>query len=115
MQQGVAAPGSPMRQALGPILEHAGPARKLRKNAVVARFDAQSPSRIKRQRSSFPLSSSHDDRDNRTRAEGTKAKPVVRLIVAAVVAVIFLILLRLATGFLVDWLWFSSIGYLPVF
>jgi uncharacterized membrane protein (UPF0182 family) len=40
---------------------------------------------------------------------------VVRLIVAAVVAAIFLILLRLATGFLVDWLWFSSIGYLPVF
>src|SRR6476661_7674627 len=40
---------------------------------------------------------------------------VVRLIVAAFVAAIFLILLRLATGFLVDWLWFSSIGYLPVF
>jgi uncharacterized membrane protein (UPF0182 family) len=40
---------------------------------------------------------------------------VVRLIVAAFAAAIFLILLRLATGFLVDWLWFSSIGYLPVF
>src|SRR6478736_4482345 len=40
---------------------------------------------------------------------------VVRLIVAAFVAAIFLILLRLATDFLVDWLWFSSIGYLPVF
>jgi uncharacterized membrane protein (UPF0182 family) len=40
---------------------------------------------------------------------------VVKLIVAAFVAAIFLVLLRLATGFLVDWLWFSSIGYLPVF
>src|SRR6202045_896901 len=40
---------------------------------------------------------------------------VVRLIVAAFVGGIFLILLGLASDFLVDWLWFSSIGYLPVF
>jgi uncharacterized membrane protein (UPF0182 family) len=40
---------------------------------------------------------------------------VVGLTVAAFVVVIFLILLRLATDLLVDWLWFSSIGYLPVF
>src|SRR5450759_5167650 len=40
---------------------------------------------------------------------------VVGLIIAAFVAGIGLILLRLASDFLVDWLWFSSIGYLPVF
>src|SRR6478752_4010406 len=40
---------------------------------------------------------------------------VVRLIIAAVVVGIFLILLGLASDFLVDWLWFSSIGYLQVF
>src|SRR5712672_326019 len=40
---------------------------------------------------------------------------VVGFIVAAVVVVICLILLRLAGDFLVDWLWFSSIGYLQVF
>src|SRR3982075_2408783 len=40
---------------------------------------------------------------------------VVRLIIAAFAGGIFLILLGLATDFLVDWLWFSSIGYLPVF
>src|SRR5712672_2377898 len=40
---------------------------------------------------------------------------VVKLIIAAVVVGIFLILLGLASDFLVDWLWFSSIGYLQVF
>src|SRR6266404_8144451 len=40
---------------------------------------------------------------------------VVGFIIAAVVLVIFLILLGLASDFLVDWLWFSSIGYLQVF
>ncbi|WP_461316163.1 UPF0182 family membrane protein [Bradyrhizobium embrapense] len=40
---------------------------------------------------------------------------VVRLIVAAVVIAIGLVLLSLASDFLVDWLWFSSIGYLKVF
>jgi len=40
---------------------------------------------------------------------------LVRLIVAAFVGGICLILLGLTSDFLVDWLWFSSIGYLPVF
>src|SRR5712671_1303790 len=40
---------------------------------------------------------------------------VVKLIIAAVVVGILLILLWLASDFLVDWLWFSSIGYLQVF
>jgi len=40
---------------------------------------------------------------------------VVKLIVAAVVIGICLILLDLAGDLLVDWLWFSSIGYLQVF
>ena len=40
---------------------------------------------------------------------------VVGFIIAAVFAVICLILLSLASDFLVDWLWFSSIGYLQVF
>jgi hypothetical protein len=40
---------------------------------------------------------------------------VVRLIIAAVFVGICLILLGLASDFLVDWLWFSSIGYLQVF
>ena len=40
---------------------------------------------------------------------------VVRLIAVALVGGICLILLGLASDFLVDWLWFSSIGYLPVF
>src|SRR5947209_695082 len=40
---------------------------------------------------------------------------VVRLIVAALVIGICLILLDLASDFLVDWLWFSSVGYLQVF
>ena len=40
---------------------------------------------------------------------------VVGFIIAAVVVGICLILLRLASDFLVDWLWFSSIGYLQVF
>jgi uncharacterized protein len=40
---------------------------------------------------------------------------VVGFIIAAVVIGIFLILLGLASDFLVDWLWFSSIGYLQVF
>ncbi|VIO71270.1 UPF0182 family membrane protein [Bradyrhizobium ivorense] len=40
---------------------------------------------------------------------------VVGLTVAAVVITICLILLGLASDFLVDWLWFSSVGYLQVF
>ena len=40
---------------------------------------------------------------------------VVGFIIAAVVVGICLILLGLASDFLVDWLWFSSIGYLQVF
>jgi len=40
---------------------------------------------------------------------------VVRIIIAAIVAGIGLLLLSLASDFLVDWLWFSSIGYLQVF
>src|ERR1700716_508709 len=40
---------------------------------------------------------------------------VVGFIIAAVVVGICLILLWLASDFLVDWLWFSSIGYLQVF
>jgi uncharacterized protein len=40
---------------------------------------------------------------------------VVGLIIAAVVVGICLLLLWLASDFLVDWLWFSSIGYLQVF
>src|SRR6266700_1220952 len=40
---------------------------------------------------------------------------LVGLIIAAAVIGICLILLWLASDFLVDWLWFSSIGYLQVF
>src|ERR1700724_3260226 len=40
---------------------------------------------------------------------------VVGFIIAAVFIVICLILLGLTSDFLVDWLWFSSIGYLQVF
>ena len=40
---------------------------------------------------------------------------VVGIIIAATVVGILLILLGLAADFLVDWLWFSSIGYLQVF
>src|SRR5450631_3035680 len=40
---------------------------------------------------------------------------VVGWIVAAIVVGICLILLGFASDFLVDWLWFSSIGYLQVF
>src|SRR3981189_1259514 len=40
---------------------------------------------------------------------------VVRVIIAAVAVGICLILLRVASDLLVDWLWFSSIGYLQVF
>ena len=40
---------------------------------------------------------------------------VVVLIIAAIVLAICLILLGLTSDFLVDWLWFSTIGYLSVF
>ena len=40
---------------------------------------------------------------------------LVGFIIAALVIGICLILLGLASDFLVDWLWFSSIGYLQVF
>ena len=39
----------------------------------------------------------------------------VALLRGAIVVVISLILLGLADNFLVDWLWFSAIGYSPVF
>ena len=47
------------------------------------------------------------------RAPGRSA--VVGLIIAAIFAAICLIVLGLASDLLVDWLWFSSIGYLQVF
>ncbi|MCP1830720.1 uncharacterized membrane protein (UPF0182 family) [Bradyrhizobium sp. USDA 4532] len=47
--------------------------------------------------------------------KGPRQSGVVRLIVAAIVITICLILLSFASDFLVDWLWFSSIGYLQVF
>ena len=40
---------------------------------------------------------------------------VVGFIIAAIVVGIFLILLGLAGDFLVDWMWFSAIGYLQIF
>src|SRR5262249_50533019 len=40
---------------------------------------------------------------------------VVGLIITAAVGAIFLILLGLTGDFLVDWLWFSAVGYLDVF
>src|SRR6266478_4615963 len=40
---------------------------------------------------------------------------VVVLIIAAIVLAICLILLGLTGDFLVDWLWFSTIGYLGIF
>jgi uncharacterized membrane protein (UPF0182 family) len=40
---------------------------------------------------------------------------LARLTIAAIVVGICLMLLALASDFVVDWLWFSSIGYLPVF
>ena len=40
---------------------------------------------------------------------------VVVLIIAAIVLSVCLILLGLTGDFLVDWLWFSTIGYLGVF
>ena len=40
---------------------------------------------------------------------------VYALIIAGIVGAIGLILLGLTTDFLVDWLWFSAVGYLPVF
>src|SRR6516165_11926496 len=40
---------------------------------------------------------------------------VIALIIAAIILVSGLILLGLTGDFLVDWLWFSAIGYLPVY
>jgi uncharacterized membrane protein (UPF0182 family) len=40
---------------------------------------------------------------------------VVGFFIAAIVFGIFLILLGLAGNFLVDWMWFSAIGYLQIF
>ena len=40
---------------------------------------------------------------------------VVGLIVTAIIAAVCLILLGLIGDFLVDWMWFSSIGYSQVF
>src|ERR1700690_1372113 len=53
-----------------------------------------------------------------TAGPGRKAprkNALVRVIIAAFVGGISLILLGLASDFLVDWLWFSSIGFLQVF
>src|SRR5271163_2630837 len=40
---------------------------------------------------------------------------VFALIIAGIIGAIGLILLGLTGDFLVDWLWFSAVGYLPVF
>src|SRR5262245_680750 len=47
------------------------------------------------------------------RAPGRSA--VVGLIIAAIIVGVGLILLGLVSDFLVEWMWFSSIGYLQVF
>src|SRR5258708_11392233 len=47
--------------------------------------------------------------------KATRQNALVGLIIAAFVIGICLVLLGLASDFLVDWLWFSSIGYLQVF
>src|ERR1700760_4555277 len=47
--------------------------------------------------------------------QAPRRSALLGLIVVAIVAGIGLIVLGLASDFLVDWLWFSSIGYLPVF
>src|SRR5215813_633567 len=57
------------------------------------------------------VGSNHDDRDHWTQAAGA----VARRLIAAIVATVCLILLGLTGDFLVDWLWFSTIGYLDVF
>jgi uncharacterized protein len=61
------------------------------------------------------LSFNHDDRYHWTRAAGDVARRRGVLIIAAIVLSICLILLGLTGDFLVDWLWFSTIGYLDVF
>ena len=40
---------------------------------------------------------------------------IVALIIAAIILVSGLILLGLTGDFLVDWLWFSAVGYLPIY
>ena len=45
----------------------------------------------------------------------TWRRGVVALLIALIVVVTCLILLGLMADFLVDWLWFSAIGYLSVF
>jgi uncharacterized membrane protein (UPF0182 family) len=57
------------------------------------------------------IGSNRDGRDHLTQATGA----VVGLIITAAVGAICLILLGLTGDFLVDWLWFSAIGYLDVF
>jgi uncharacterized protein len=42
-------------------------------------------------------------------------RAVAGLVIAAVVIVVCLIALGVTSDFLVDWLWFSAVGYLPVF
>jgi uncharacterized protein len=54
-------------------------------------------------------------RITRARRRAPWRSAVVALLIAAIVVLICLILLGLAGDFLVDWLWFSTIGYLGVF
>ena len=59
--------------------------------------------------------SNHADRDHRIRRRAPWQGALRVLIVAAIVFLTCLILLGLTTSFLVDWLWFSAIGYFGVF
>ena len=49
------------------------------------------------------------------RPRARRRRAVITLIIAAIVVTICLILLGLTSDLLVDWLWFSAIGYLYVF
>src|ERR1700680_395953 len=49
------------------------------------------------------------------RRRAPRRRAVVALIIGAIFVAICLILLGITGDFLVDWLWFSAIGYLPVF
>jgi uncharacterized protein len=54
-------------------------------------------------------------RTTRPRRRAPWRSAMVALLIAAIVVLICLILLALTGDFLVDWLWFSTIGYLGVF
>src|SRR5438552_5382890 len=66
--------GSPTRRRSWPNSRSRRLSAEAAKNAIVARFDAQSYHESSGKRPSFLLLSNHDDRDYRTRTEGTKAK-----------------------------------------